>query len=115
MRVKGGSAPRRSKNRVLKEAKGFWGRRKACWKKALVAVRRKHQDAYRGRRLKRRGLRSLWIVRVNAASRQNGIIYSRFVQGLNKAKIEIDRKWLADIAVRDPQAFTAIADAAKKA
>lgn len=115
MRVKGGSAPRRSKNRVLKEAKGFWGRRKACWKKALVAVRRKHQNAYIGRRLRRRNLRSLWIVRVNAASRANGLTYSRFVNALGKAKVEIDRKWLADIAVRDPQAFAAIADAAKRA
>lgn len=115
MRVKGGSAPRRSKNRILKEAKGFWGRRKACWKKAMVAVRRRWQNAYIGRRHKRRDLRELWIVRVNAASRSHGINYSRFVHALSKAKIDLDRKWLSDIAVRDPQAFKAVYEAAARA
>lgn len=114
MRVKGGSAPRRSKNRILKEAKGFWGRRKACWKKAQVAVRRSWQNAYIGRRLRRRDLRELWIVRINAASRTHGVTYSRFVHSLAKNKIEIDRKWLADIAVRDPQAFGAVVEASKR-
>lgn len=114
MRVKGGSAPRRSKNRILKEAKGFWGRRKACWKKAQVAVRRSWQNAYIGRRLRRRDLRELWIVRINAASRTHGVTYSRLVHNLAKAKIELDRKWLSDIAIRDPQAFGAVVEASKR-
>ncbi len=115
MRVKGGSAPRRSKNRVLKEAKGFWGRRSKCWKMALIAVRRSKQQAFVGRKIRKRDLRALWIQRVNAASRQHGISYNRFIEGLGKASIDLDRRMLADIAVRDPQAFAAVVQALPKA
>jgi large subunit ribosomal protein L20 len=108
MRVKGGSQSRQSKNRVLKAAKGFWGRRGACWKKALIAVRRMHQEAYIGRKLRKRDFRRLWIVRLNAATRMHGVPYSRFVHTLNTAKIELDRRMLSEIAVRDPKGFDAI-------
>lgn len=114
MRVKGGSAPRRSKNRVLKQAKGFWGKRNNCWKMARQAVRRSKQQAYVGRKLRKRDLRALWITRVNAAVRARGLTYSRFMAGLGKAHIEIDRKVLADIAVRDPKAFDAIFETARR-
>ena len=114
MRVKGGSQARQSKNRILKEAKGFWGRRKACWKKALVAVRRKHQEAYIGRKLRKRDFRRLWIVRLNAATRAHGLPYSRFIHAMSTAKVELDRKMLAEIAVRDPKGFDAIVAATKR-
>lgn len=114
MRVKGGSQARKSKNRTLKEASGFWGRRKACYKKALVAVRRKYQNAYIGRKLRKRDLRRLWIVRLNAATRAHGMPYSRFVHALGKAHVELDRKMLAEIAVRDPKGFDAIVGAVKR-
>jgi large subunit ribosomal protein L20 len=114
MRVKGGAQARQSKNRILKEAKGFWGRRKACWKKALIAVRRKHQEAYIGRKLRKRDFRRLWIVRLNAATRSHGVPYSRFVHALHTAKIELDRRMLSEIAVRDPKGFEAIVAATKR-
>ena len=114
MRTKGGKAPRRAKNRILKEAKGFWGKRNNCWKMARIAVRRSKQQAFTGRKLRKRDMRSLWIQRINAATRMRGLNYSRFINGLGKANIEIDRKILADLAVRDPQAFDAIFDSVKK-
>lgn len=114
MRVKGGSAPRRSKNRIIKEARGFGGKRNNCWKMARQAVRRSKQQAYVGRKLRKRDNRSLWITRINAAVRSRGLTYSRFISGLGKANVELDRKMLADMAVRDPQAFDAVFEAAKK-
>lgn len=114
MRVRGGKAPRRSKNRVFKEAKGFWGKRSSCWKMARIAVRRSKQQAYVGRKLRKRDLRALWITRINAASRSRGLRYGQLIHGLGKANVELDRKILADIAVRDPQAFDAIVEAAKR-
>ena len=113
MRVKGGKAPRRAKNRILKEARGFQGKRRNCWKTARQVVRRSKQQAYIGRKLRKRNNRGLWIQRINAAARQRGIRYSRFINGLGKANIALDRKMLADIAVRDAQAFDAICEAIK--
>ena len=114
MRVKGGSAPRRAKNRVLKEANGFRGKRKNCWKTARQVVRRSKQQAYVGRKLRKRQLRGLWIQRINAATRMRGLSYSRFLNGLGKANIELNRKVLADIAVHDPKSFDAICESVKR-
>lgn len=114
MRVKGGKAPRRSKNRVFKDAKGFWGKRSRCWKMALIGVRRSKQQAYKGRKVRRRDLRSLWIVRVNAAVRTRGMSYNKFIHALGKANIEIDRKILSEIAVRDPKGFDAVFEIVKR-
>jgi large subunit ribosomal protein L20 len=114
MRVKGGAAGRRSKNRILKEARGYRGKRNSCWKMARQAVRRGKQQAYVGRKLRKRDNRTLWITRINAAVRARGLTYSRFMNGLGKANVELDRKILADLAVRDPQAFDAVFEAAKK-
>ena len=114
MRVKGGSAPRRSKNRVIKEAKGFWGKRKNCWKMARIAVRRSKQQAYVGRKQRKRNLRALWIQRLNAATRARGLSYSRFVYGLGKANVELNRKTLSDLAIHDPKAFDAVFEVVKR-
>ncbi|OLC17977.1 MAG: 50S ribosomal protein L20 [Deltaproteobacteria bacterium 13_1_20CM_2_69_21] len=108
MRVKRGFKARRRRNRVLKLAKGFRGRRHGTYKRAIEAVERAMMQSSRGRRVRRRDFRSLWIARINAAARLNGVSYSRFIAGLKKAKIALDRKVLADIAVVDPQAFAAI-------
>ena len=108
MRVKGGSAPRRSKNRILKEARGFYGKRKNCWKTARQVVRRSKQQAFVGRKLRKRDNRSLWITRISAAVRSRGLSYSKFMGALTKSEIVLDRKVLADIAVRDSQAFDAV-------
>ncbi len=113
MRVKGGSAVRRSKNRILKEAKGFYGKRKNCWKTARQVVRRSKQQAFIGRRLRKRQNRSLWITRISAAVRAHSMSYSHFMNGLAKANVHIDRKMLSDLATRDPQAFDAVLAAAK--
>ncbi len=114
MRVKGGSAPRRSKNRILKQARGFYGKRNNCWKTARQVVRRSKQQAYTGRKLRKRDNRALWITRLNAAARMRGMSYSRLIHGLGKANIELDRKVLADLAVHDPQSFDAIVETVKK-
>ncbi len=114
MRVKGGSAPRRSKNRVLKQAKGFYGKRNSCWKAALQVVRRSKQQAFIGRKTRKRDLRSLWITRLNAAARLRGLSYSRLIHGLEKANIALDRKVLADLAVHDPASFDAVVETVKK-
>jgi len=108
MRVKRGFKARRRRNRVLKLAKGFRGRRHGTYKRAVEAVERAMMQSSRGRRMRRRDFRSLWIARINAAARLIGVSYSRFIAGLKKAKMALDRKVLADIAVVDPQAFAAI-------
>ncbi len=115
MRVSKGPAARRSKNRIFKEAKGFRGKRKNCWKTARQVVRRSKQQAYVGRKLRKRDNRSLWITRINAAARLRGIRYSTFINGLGKAKIELDRKILAELAVSDPKSFDAICQAVQSA
>ena len=109
MRVKRGFKARRRRNRVLKLAKGFRGRRHGTYKRAVEAVERAMMQSSRGRRMRRRDFRSLWIARINAAARISGVSYSRFINGLKKANVALDRKVLADIAVADPEAFAAIA------
>lgn len=115
MRVKKGFKARRRRNRILKLAKGYRGRRKNCYKRANQAVERALDFASRDRAQKKRDFRSLWIVRINAAARLSGVSYSRLIAGLNKAKVSLDRKVLAEIAIADPQGFGAIASIAKAA
>lgn len=114
MRVKTGFKARRRRNRVLKLAKGFRGRRKNNYRRANEAVERAMDYATRDRRQKKRDFRRLWIVRINAAARQNGMSYSRLINGLSKASCQLDRKVLADIALFDPQGFAAIVAAAQR-
>ena len=113
MRVKRGFKARRRRNRVLKLAKGFRGRRKNTYKRANEAVERALDYATRDRRQKKRDFRRLWIVRINAGARQNGLSYSRLIAGLTKASCALDRKVLADIALFDPKGFAAIVAAAR--
>ncbi len=113
MRVKRGFKARRRRNRVLKLAKGFRGRRKNCYKRANQAVERALNYSTRDRRQKRRDFRALWIVRINAAARQNGTSYSKLVAGLKKAGIALDRKILADLALALPGDFSAVVKVAK--
>ena len=101
--------------KVLGKAKGYYGARSKLFKTAKQAVIKAGQYAYRDRRQRKRLFRSLWITRINAAARLHGLSYSRLINGLNRAQIEVDRKVLADIAVHDPDAFGAIAEAAKAA
>lgn len=96
--------------KVIKAAKGYYGRRKSCYRTAVQAVEKAGQYAYRDRRVKKREFRRLWIQRINAASRQFGMPYSQFMNGMKLAEIELDRKVLADIAVRDIEAFKVIFD-----
>jgi large subunit ribosomal protein L20 len=100
------------RKRVFKQAKGFYGRRKNTITSANAAVDRSMQHAYVGRKLRKRNFRALWIQRINAAVREHGLTYSRFISGLAAAGIEIDRKVLADLAVREPEAFKALVDQA---
>ncbi len=113
MRVKKGFKARRRRNHVLKLAKGFRGRRKNCYKRANQAVERALNYSTRDRRQKRRDFRALWIVRINAAARQNGTTYSKLVSGMKKAGVGIDRKILADLALVLPGDFAAVVRAAK--
>jgi len=96
------------RKRVLKQAKGFYGRRKNTITSANAAVDRSMQHAYVGRKLRKRNFRALWIQRINAAVREHGLTYSRFISALERAGIAIDRKVLADLAVREPEAFKAL-------
>jgi large subunit ribosomal protein L20 len=115
MRVKKGFKARRRRNRILKLAKGYRGRRKNCYKRANQAVERALDYASRDRAVNKRNFRSLWIVRINAAARGVGLSYSKLIAGLAKAKISLDRKVLADMAVADPAGFAAVANIAKAA
>ena len=115
MRVKKGVKARRRRNRILKLAKGYRGRRKNCYKRANQAVERALDFASRDRARKKRDFRALWIVRINAAARGAGLSYSRLIAGLNRAQIALDRKVLADLAVSDPAGFAAVANLAKAA
>ena len=112
-RVKRGVTARARHKKVLKQAKGFRGRRGNVYRVAKQAVMKAGQYAYRDRRQKKRQFRALWIVRINAAARQYGMSYSRLMNGLKKANITVDRKVLADIAVHDIKAFGALAEKAK--
>jgi large subunit ribosomal protein L20 len=115
MRVKGGVVTRRRHKRMLKRAEGFRGRRSSCFKLAKRAIEKSGQHAYKGRKMKKRDFRALWIVRINAAARMCGLSYSRLMNGLKGAGIELDRKVLADLAATDMAAFTAVAERAKTA
>ncbi len=112
-RVSHAVATKKRKKKVLKQAKGYWGGRSRLFRTAREAVDRAQVYAYRDRRQRKRDFRRLWIIRINAAARLNGISYSQLVHGLDKAGIEINRKVLADLAVRDPEAFTAVVEEAR--
>ena len=112
-RVKRGVTAKARHKKVLREAKGYYGARRKVYRVAKQAVIKAGQYSYRDRRQRKRQFRQLWIVRINAAARECGLSYSRFMDGLSKADIEIDRKVLADLAVHDPAAFGALAEKAK--
>lgn len=114
-RVKGGSVTRQRRKKVLKLAKGYYGSKHTLFKTAKQQVMKSHMYAYRDRRQKKRNFRKLWIARINAAARMNGLSYSKLIHGLKLSEIEMNRKMLADLAVNDPAAFTAIAEQAKTA
>ena len=112
-RVKRGFKARQRRNKVLKLAKGYRGARSKLFRSATEAVDRALNYAFRDRKVKKRDFRALWITRINAASRNNGLSYSKLIHGLKQANVEIDRKVLADLAVSDPAGFTEIATLAK--
>ena len=112
-RVKRGVTAHAKHKKTLKAAKGFYGRRKNTIRAAKAAVDRAMQYATRDRRVKKRTIRALWIQRLNAAVREHGMVYSRFIDGLNKAGIEVDRKVLSDLAITQPEAFAALVEKAK--
>ena len=114
-RVKRGVTSRAKHNKVFKQAKGFYGRRKNTIRAAKAAVDRSKQFAYRDRKNNKRNFRALWIQRINAAVREFGLSYGRFIDGLNKAGIEVDRKVLSDLAIHEPAAFAKLVEASKKA
>lgn len=115
MRVKSGKVTRRRHKKIIKMVKGQWGTRGRLYRRSNEAMMKSYWYAYRDRRQRRRDLRRLWIARINAATRVNGLAYSRFVHGLKLANVELDRKVMADIAVRDEVAFAKLVDVAKEA
>ena len=114
-RVKRSVHARKKRRKVLGQAKGYWGLKKSSYRYAKEQVEHSLAYAYRDRRNKKRNFRSLWIVRINAAARANGLSYNQFMHGLKGAGIELDRKSLADLAVVDPAAFAVVAEQAKSA
>lgn len=114
-RVKRAVNAHKKRRKVLARAKGYYGMRSRSYKNAKQQVRHSLQYQYRDRRVKKREFRKLWITRINAAARENGISYSRMMNGLKLAGVELDRKVLSDMAVNDPEAFAAVADVAKAA
>jgi large subunit ribosomal protein L20 len=114
-RVKRSAHGRKKRRKVLEQAKGYWGQKHISYRKAKEQLLASDVYAYRDRRNKKRTFRRLWIIRINAAARQEGLSYNQFVAGLRKAEIELDRKVLADLAVQDPAAFAKIAARAKAA
>lgn len=115
MRVKGGYTTQRRHKKILKMTKGQWGTRSKLFRRGNEAFMKSYWYAYRDRKVRRREYRKLWIARINAAARLNGMSYSRLIHGLKQADVLLDRKVLADIAVRDEAAFSAIVEIAKKA
>lgn len=113
VRVKRGSRRRERRKKILKQAKGYFGAKHRLFRAAKQAVMKSGQYAYRDRRQRRRDLRRLWILRINAAVREHGLSYSTFIHGLELAGIAVNRKMLADLALRDPQAFAAVVEQAK--
>src|ERR671936_2983250 len=114
-RVKRSVAARKKRRKVLEQARGYWGLKHSSYKRAKEQVDHSLVYAYRDRKARKREFRRLWILRINAAARQNGLSYNQFIAGCRKANIELDRKVLADLAVSDPAAFGAIAAQAKAA
>ena len=114
MRVKRGNVLRKRHKKILKLAKGFIGARSRIFKVANTAVMKKLKYQYRDRRNKKRTMRRLWIVRINAAVRQHGLSYSKFMNALKKANIQVNRKMLAEMAVNEPEAFSVVVESAKK-
>jgi len=114
-RVKRGVTAHAKHKKILKRAKGYYGRRKNTIRTAKAAVDRAAQYAYRDRKNRKRSFRALWIQRINAAVREHGLTYGRFINGLGKAGVEVDRKVLADLAVSEPAAFAALLEKAKSA
>lgn len=115
MRVKRGVNAVKKRRAILKEAKGYRGAKSKLYRVAREAVMKSGQYAYVGRKLKKRDMRSLWIVRINAACRENGVSYSNFINGLKKANVDLNRKMLADLAVSDKVAFAKLVETAKNA
>ena len=115
MRVKGGTTTRRRHKKIIKMTKGQWGTRSKLFRRANESMMKSYWYAYRDRRVRRREFRRLWIARINAATRANGMSYSQFIHGLKKADVQLDRKVLADLAVREPAAFTQVVQVAKEA
>lgn len=113
MRIKMSVNTKKRKRAILKQAKGYWGARSKLYRVAIEAVMKSGKYAYVGRRLKKRNFRTLWIARINAACRSNGLTYSRFIDGLNKLNVQLNRKVLAELAVNDAAAFTKLADQVK--
>ncbi len=114
-RVKRAVSAHKKRRKILARAKGYYGAKSRSYKNAKQQVRHSLQYAYRDRRTKKRNFRRLWIVRINAAARMNGMSYSVFMSGLKKAGVVLDRKVLAEMAVSDPKAFAALVEVAKKA
>jgi large subunit ribosomal protein L20 len=114
-RVKRSVHGRKKRRKVLEQARGYWGLKHSSYRNAKEQLEHSLAYAYRDRKARKRQFRRLWIVRINAAARQNGLSYNQFVAGCRKAEITLDRKVLADLAVSDPAAFTAIAEQAKSA
>ena len=113
-RTKGAPPRNRRKKKIFREAKGYFGARKKLYRTAKDAVERGWEHAYRDRRKKKRTFRSLWITRINAAAREHNLSYSRFMFGLRRSGVELDRKALAEIAVKDPTAFARLAEQARE-
>ncbi len=114
-RVKRGVTAHARHKKVINQAKGYYGRRKNTFRVAKQAVEKAGQYAYRDRKRRKRNFRALWIQRINAAAREHGLTYGRFIDGLSKAEVGVDRKVLADLAVREPEAFAALVAQAKAA
>ncbi len=114
-RVKGAMMARKRRNKVLKAAKGYWGAKSKHFKMAKQAVMKSGNYAFAGRKLKKRDFRRLWITRISAACKANGMNYSSFMNGLKKANVTLNRKMLSEIAISDPAAFTALCEQAKAA
>ena len=115
MRVKGGTVTRRRHKKIINMTKGQWGTRSKLFRRANESMMKSYWYAYRDRRVRRREFRRLWIARINAATRANGLSYSQFIHGLKKGDVQLDRKVLADLAVREPAAFAQVVEVAKEA
>jgi len=114
MRVNRGNIRRKRRKRIMRQAKGFRGKRNSAYRMAKQRVLKAQRNAYISRRLRKRDFRKLWITRINAASRLNGLPYSRFMQGLREADVQLNRKMLAEMAIRDPEGFAAVVELAQE-